>query len=79
MTITLILLCRWWTAGQALPPAAHRAINWLVVIGLLQVALGIATLLLVVPVPLGVAHQAGAVLLVTAGILSVHAVRELPD
>ncbi|HEY8062241.1 MAG TPA: hypothetical protein VID74_05565, partial [Gemmatimonadales bacterium] len=41
----------------------------------LQVALGIATLLLVVPVTLGVAHQAGAIVLITAGLLSMHALR----
>ena len=34
----------------------------------LQVALGISTLLLVVPIPLAAAHQAGAVLLLTAAI-----------
>ena len=40
---------------------------------LLQVALGISTLLLAVPVGLGVAHQAGAVLLFTAALLALHA------
>ena len=42
---------------------------------LLQFALGVATLLLVVPVPLGAAHQAGAVLLLTAAIVFRHALR----
>jgi cytochrome c oxidase assembly protein subunit 15 len=37
------------------------------------VTLGIATLLKGVPVGLGVAHQAGAVLLLTAALLAVHA------
>jgi cytochrome c oxidase assembly protein subunit 15 len=41
----------------------------------MQVGLGIATLLLMVPVALGVAHQAGAVLLVTCGILVMHSLR----
>jgi cytochrome c oxidase assembly protein subunit 15 len=40
---------------------------------LLQVTLGIATLLKGVPVGLGVAHQAGAVLLLTAALLALHA------
>ena len=41
----------------------------------LQAALGIATLLLVVPLPLAVAHQAGALLLVTAALVAFHALR----
>jgi cytochrome c oxidase assembly protein subunit 15 len=40
-----------------------------------QAALGIATLLLVVPLPLAVAHQAGAMLLVTAAVVARHALR----
>ncbi len=39
---------------------------------LLQLSLGIATLLLAVPVALGVAHQAGGVLLMTAALLARH-------
>ena len=46
-------------------------------VALLQVALGIATLLLVVPIPLAAAHQAGAVLLLTAAINFRHAVRRV--
>jgi cytochrome c oxidase assembly protein subunit 15 len=45
----------------------------LAVIG--QYALGVATLLNVVPVPLAVAHQGGAVLLLTAALVARHAVR----
>jgi cytochrome c oxidase assembly protein subunit 15 len=42
---------------------------------LLQVGLGIATLLLVVPVPLAVLHQAGAVMLLTLVTWSLHDAR----
>jgi len=42
---------------------------------LLQFALGIATLLLIVPVPLAAAHQAGAVLLFAAALNIAHACR----
>jgi cytochrome c oxidase assembly protein subunit 15 len=38
----------------------------------LQVALGISTLLLVVPIPLAVAHQAGAIVLLTAALVLRH-------
>jgi cytochrome c oxidase assembly protein subunit 15 len=41
----------------------------------LQVGLGIATLLLVVPVPLAAAHQAGAVLVFAAALNVAHALR----
>ena len=40
-----------------------------------QIALGIATLLLVVPLPLAAAHQAGAVLVFTAALNVAHALR----
>ncbi|HUH86417.1 MAG TPA: COX15/CtaA family protein [Stellaceae bacterium] len=41
----------------------------------LQASLGVAALLLVVPLPLAVAHQAGAMLLVTAALVAFHALR----
>jgi cytochrome c oxidase assembly protein subunit 15 len=41
----------------------------------LQIALGIATLLNTVPVPLAAAHQAGAVLVFTAALLAAHSLR----
>ena len=45
---------------------------------LLQVALGISTLLLVVPIPLAAAHQAGAVALLTFALATAHAARIKP-
>ena len=66
-----------WLAGRraALPRPARLALHALLAAALLQFALGVATLLLVVPVPLGAAHQAGAVLLLTAAIVFRHALR----
>ncbi len=58
-----------------LPRRARRAIAALLALGLVQVGLGIATLLLVVPIPLAAAHQAGAVLLLTASLAARHALR----
>lgn len=43
----------------------------------LQVSLGISTLLLVVPVPLAAAHQAGAVLLLTASLYLSHSLKNV--
>ena len=58
-----------------LPRRARIALHALFGLGSLQAALGIATLLLVVPLPLAVAHQAGAMLLVTAALAAFHALR----
>ncbi len=69
-----------WLAGRhaALPPPATRALHALLAIVLLQLSLGISTLLLVVPIPLAAAHQAGAVLLLTAAIVLRHRLRAAP-
>ena len=42
----------------------------------LQAVLGISTLILAVPLPLAIAHQAGAVLLLSAALFALHAVRK---
>ena len=66
-----------WFAGRraGLPRPARRAQHALLAAVLLQFALGVSTLLLVVPIPLAVAHQAGAVLLLTAAVVFRHMVR----
>jgi cytochrome c oxidase assembly protein subunit 15 len=50
----------------ALPPFARMATTAAFVMANLQVALGISTLLYLVPVPLAAAHQAGSVMLLSA-------------
>jgi cytochrome c oxidase assembly protein subunit 15 len=66
-----------WLGGwrAALPCPARLALHALVAATVLQFALGVATLLLVVPIPLAAAHQAGAMLLLTAAIVLRHALR----
>jgi len=59
------------SAGGAHARAVSPAAAMLAV----QVALGIATLVYVVPVPLAAAHQAGALLLLTLALLLNHALR----
>jgi len=76
ITFAAIVAFWGWSRTRVLEPAARRAIARLAAAAVLQVALGIATLLLVVPVGLGVAHQAGAIVLITAGLLSMHALRK---
>jgi cytochrome c oxidase assembly protein subunit 15 len=63
------------TARAALPRSARSALHALLAVALLQLSLGILTLLLVVPIPLAAAHQAGAVLLLTAAIMLRHCLR----
>jgi heme a synthase len=67
----------WWRARSA-PAADDRArlaASLLLVMLIVQFALGVTTLLLVVPLPLAAAHQAGAVLLFAAALNAAHALR----
>jgi len=59
-------IATWWRSRWiVLVPRARRVANGLLVMVCLQVAFGISTLVLVVPVPLAAAHQTGAVILLT--------------
>jgi len=57
---------------QSLPASVRYSLHGLLAAALLQVTLGISTLLLHVPTPLAVAHQAGALLLLTVIIYARH-------
>ncbi len=59
-----------WLAARrsALPARGRWACHWLLGAAALQITLGISTLILAVPLPLALAHQAGALLLMTAAI-----------
>jgi cytochrome c oxidase assembly protein subunit 15 len=60
----VLILIFWLTSRRvALTGRARAACNTLPLVLALQIVLGISTLLLVVPVPLAAAHQAGAMLL----------------
>jgi len=72
---TLVAACvLWWRAVRhpAARPARH-AFHLLLAAALVQAALGVSTLLLMVPVALAAAHQAGALLLFTAALYARHA------
>ena len=60
---------------EAAPRRARLAAELLLGALALQIALGIATLLLAVPVPLAAAHQAGALLVFSAALFSAHSLR----
>jgi cytochrome c oxidase assembly protein subunit 15 len=74
-TLSIVFLL--WAAGPRadLPKPARKALHALLAVAVLQVALGISTLLLVMPIPLAAAHQAGAVLMLTAAIVFRHTLR----
>ena len=66
----------WWRAhAVALAPRQRHAGHWLLALLVLQITLGISTLLLQVPVALAAAHQGGAVLLFAAALNANHALR----
>ena len=63
-----------WTALLKinLLPRARLVVHFLLAAVVLQLILGISTLLLIVPVSLGVAHQAGALILLTITLWTLH-------
>ena len=65
----------WKVLKSAVRVAAKRAALLLAGMLVAQIALGVATLLLVVPVALAAVHQAGAVLLFAAAVNVAHALR----
>lgn len=67
---TLAAVIAFWFAARRSRVAgqAKAAADTMAVAALIQVSLGIATLVLVVPVPLAAAHQAGALALFTAAL-----------
>lgn len=72
--LAVVVFC-WTVRGTQLGLRADRAIRWLLAAVLLQVSLGILTLLLHVPTLLAAGHQAAAMLLFTAVLYTVHSLR----
>lgn len=74
--LAVVIPLFWWRARKVkLPPRARLGSHLLLGMLVVQVTLGISTLLLIVPVPLAAAHQAGALLLFTFALLVNHALR----
>ena len=72
----LAILVPWfWVRTRRAAPRPRLAATLLLSALALQIALGISTLLIVVPVPLAAAHQAGALLVFTAALLALHSLR----
>ena len=77
---TFAVVVVYWFASRhtVMPRRAGVARHALLHTAVLQVALGISTLLLAVPVPLAAAHQATAVLLLTVSLFLTHSLRKIP-
>ena len=74
----LAFLVPWfWLQTRREAHSARTNVATTLLLGLLalQITLGIATLLLVMPIPLAAAHQGGAVLLLSAALMVNHALR----
>lgn len=76
---TFVLVVVFWSRARKadMPVRARPAVNALLHTAVLQVALGITTLLMAVPVFLGATHQAVAMLLFTVALYLVHALRRV--
>ena len=68
-----------WSRRAARLAATRAAFTLLLAAALIQLALGIATLLLAVPVSLGALHQAGAIVLLTAALWARFRLRRRAD
>jgi cytochrome c oxidase assembly protein subunit 15 len=78
LTTFLMIVVYWWTARKSdVPTRLRPGVNALLHTAVLQVALGISTLLLMVPLVLAAAHQAVAVLLFTVMLYLCHGLRRV--
>jgi cytochrome c oxidase assembly protein subunit 15 len=75
-TLAILVPVFWYRSRNVpLSGSARLACSLLLIMLAIQVSLGISTLLLVVPLPLAAAHQAGALLLFTAALWVNHQLR----
>ena len=71
--LSILIPVLWWRMSRAaISPAARLASHLLLAALVIQFTLGVATLLLVVPVALGAAHQGGALVLFAAALAVAH-------
>jgi cytochrome c oxidase assembly protein subunit 15 len=79
LALLVLIPALWWHVRRCSPaPQARLRSNLMLAALLLQVSLGIGTLLSVVAVPLAAAHQAGAVLLFASVLWTAHALALTP-
>ncbi len=73
-TLMFLLIPLFWlfATRRELPPRARLGSHLLLAMLVVQISLGISTLLLYVPIPLAAAHQAGALVLFTLALFVTH-------
>lgn len=75
-SLFLLIPAFWWTVGNSQQEChIHNGRHLMLAALILQITLGISTLLLVVPVSIAAAHQAGAVILLTTSLFVSHQLR----
>ncbi len=67
--VTVVLVVMLWWRSRQFGERISRSANWMVAAVIVQAGLGVATLLLYVPIWLASLHQAGAMILVTTAVL----------
>ncbi len=77
-TVTVVLAFWAWARGVGLRWRTRLSIDVLAMTVLIQAALGISTLLLIVPLPLALLHQAGAVALFSTALWAAFEMRRDP-
>ncbi|KAJ3333442.1 Cytochrome c oxidase assembly protein cox15 [Blyttiomyces sp. JEL0837] len=79
MTTATAIVALWVSSRRlTLPPRARLAVNSILGVMMLQVSLGITTLIYFVPVPLAAAHQSGSLLLLSNAIWLMQTLRRIP-
>jgi heme a synthase len=78
LTLAVMLLFGYSARKSELPQSGKTIVRLLLLTGIAQVMLGIATLVLAVPISLGVLHQLVAVVLFGLAVLAVHQMRLKP-
>lgn len=76
LTLVLIVTGWWLTRNRELPKRARLGFHLLLAMVMIQVTLGISTLLLHVPVSLAATHQGGALMLFTIALFTNHALKK---
>ncbi len=74
----LVPMYWYWTLTANVSPRTRLVVHGLLLMLVMQVVLGVSTLLLIVPVPLAAAHQAGALLVLSLALFANHELRTAP-
>ncbi|MGE3474869.1 MAG: COX15/CtaA family protein [Rhodospirillaceae bacterium] len=77
ITLVILVAVAWWRGRGAAAGRTQTVLNALMIMALVQAALGISTLVLQVPLGLALAHQAGALMLFTLTVWFAHTQRRV--